>query len=131
MAVVFALAIVEIISPALQNWHDTQTYGYPRTTHARTIAGHGDPAHPYSDYIGVNLKCSLYVVELGESGPGKQVPHLYYIAHFVGPNCDLIAITSITFADENGDGKVDMLIVANNTLYILYNDGTTFRQSSK
>jgi hypothetical protein len=118
----FAIVIVAIIAPALQAWHDNSTYGFPRTTHATKDVGHGG----ISDFTGLNLNGYLYIVEIEEGDPTKVSPHIYFLAHV---SSDQIPITSITFADENNDGKLDMLVqTENGTIFTFYNDGTQFKK---
>jgi len=121
LSVLFALIITNVIAPEVQKWHDNNTYGYPRTIHVREDVGHGG----VSDFTGENLKGYLYVIEIEEGDPAKIVPHVYFLGHF---SSDQLAITSITFVDENGDNKLDMVVTTENgTIYILYNDGTQFK----
>jgi hypothetical protein len=119
---VFAMMIVGWVIPALQAWHDNQTYGFPRTTHARKDVGHGD----ISDFTGLNLNGYLYIVEIEEGDPTKLNPHIYFLVHV---SSDQTPITAITFADENGDGKTDMVVqTENGTLFTFYNDGKQFNK---
>ncbi len=46
LAFVLALLIISFLMPALNRWNDDRTYGYPRTTHARAIVGHGTKNQP-------------------------------------------------------------------------------------
>jgi hypothetical protein len=122
MSFVFAIMIVSWIIPTLQAWHDNSTYGFPRTTHARKDVGHGG----ISDFTALNLNGYLYIVEIEEGDPTKLNPHIYFLAHV---SSDQTPITSIAFADENNDGKVDMLVqTENGTIFTFYNDGTQFKK---
>ena len=122
MSLVFAIVIVSWIIPTLQKWHDDQTYGFPRTIHAKRDVGHGG----ISDFTGLNLNGYLYVVEIEEGDPTHLDPHIYFLVHV---SSDQIPITSITFADENNDGKLDMIVEAENgTVFTFYNDGTQFKK---
>jgi hypothetical protein len=122
MALFFAIVIVAYIIPALQTWHDNQTYGFPRTIHARADVGHGG----ISDFTGLNLNGYLYIVEIQEGDPTKLNPHIYFLAHV---SSDQVPITSISFADENGDGKMDMVAqTENGNIFTFYSDGTQFKK---
>ena len=122
LSLCFAIVIVDIVTPALQKWHDDQTYGFPRTIHTRKDVGHGE----ISDFTGLNLNGYLYIVEIQEGDPTKLNPHIYFLAHV---SSDQIPITSITFADENNDGKLDMLVqTENGMIFTFYNDGTQFKK---
>lgn len=122
MSLFFAIVIVGYIIPAFQKWHDNQTYGFPRTTHARKDVGHGG----ISDFTGLNLNGYLYVVEIEEGDPTHLNPHIYFLVH---DSSDQTAITSITFVDENNDGKLDMVVTTENgNIFTFYNDGTQFKK---
>lgn len=127
LALTLALAIISFLMPALNRWSDDRTYGYPRTTHTRVNIGHGTVAEPYSDFTGENINGYIYVVELEETDPSQKHPQVYFVTRYTGQDKDLIAVASITFADENGDGKVDMLVtMENGSTFVLYNNGQTF-----
>jgi hypothetical protein len=122
MAFCFAIVIVSIIMPALQKWHDDQAYGFPRTTHASRDVGHGG----ISDFTGINLNGYLYVIEIQEGDPTKLNPHIYFLVHV---SSNQVPITSIMFADENNDGKLDMIVqTEDGTIFTFYNDGTQFKK---
>lgn len=122
MALFFAMVIVAYIIPALQTWHDNQTYGFPRTIHAQKDVRHGG----ISDFTGLNLNGYLYIVEIQEGDPTHLNPHIYFLAHV---SSDQTPITSITFANENNDRKLDMLVqTENGTIFTFYNDGTEFKK---
>ena len=127
LAFVLAMMIISFLMPALNRWSDDRTYGYPRTTHTRVNIGHGTVAEPYSDFIGENINGYMYVFELEETDPSQKHPQAYFITRYSGSNKDLIAITAISFVDENADGKVDMLVtMKNGSTFVLYNNGQTF-----
>jgi len=122
MAFCFAIVIVNIILPALQTWHDNSTYGFPRTIHAKANVGHGG----VSDFTGLNLNGYLYVIEIEKGDPTKLNPHIYFLVHV---SSDQTPITAITFADENNDGKLDMVVqTENGTIFTFYNDGKQFNK---
>lgn len=122
LAMVFAMMIVSWVIPALQAWHDNNTYGFPRTIHAKANVGHGG----VSDFTGLNLNGYLYVIEIEEGDPTKLNPHIYFLVHV---SSDQTPITSITFADENNDGKLDMVVqTENGTIFTFYNDGKQFNK---
>jgi hypothetical protein len=127
LAFVLALMIISFLMPALNRWSDDRTYGYPRTTHARADVGHGTKDQPSSDFTGENIDGYMYVFELEETDPSEKHPQVYFITRYTGQNKDLIAITAISFVDENGDGKLDMLVtMENGSTFVLYNNGQTF-----
>ncbi len=122
MSLFFAIVIVDFIVPTFQKWHDDSTYGFPRTIHTKKDVGHGG----ISDFTGLNLNGYLYIVEIEEGDPVHLNPHIYFLAHV---SSDQIPITSITFADENNDGKLDMLVqTENGMIFTFYNDGTQFKK---
>lgn len=122
MSLFFAIVIVGFFIPAFQKWHDDQTYGFPRTTHAKKDVGHGG----VSNFTGLNLNGYLYVTEIQEGDPTKLDPHIYFLVHV---SSDQTPITSITFVDENNDGKLDMIVSTDNgAIFTFYNDGTQFKK---
>ncbi len=122
MSLFFAIVIVAYIIPAITKWHDDSTYGFPRTTHASRDVGHGG----ISDFTGINLNGYLYVIEIEEGDPTKLNPHIYFLVHV---SSNLTPITSITFADVNNDGKLDIIVqTEDGTIFTFYNDGTQFKK---
>jgi hypothetical protein len=120
LAFVLALLIITFLIPSLQQWNDDRTYGYPRTTHTRANVGHGTNALPYSDFTGENIDGYIYVFEVEETDPSQRHPQAYFITRFSGAQKDQIAVSDISFIDENGDGKVDMLVtMENGSIFVL------------
>jgi hypothetical protein len=127
LAFVLAALIIALLIPALNRWNDDRTYGYPRTIHQRANVGHGTTAQPYSDFTGENINGYMYVIELEETDPTQSNPHVYFVTRYSGVDKDMVAITDIAFQDENGDGKVDMLVtIENGSMFVLYNNGKSF-----
>ena len=123
IAVVFIAGYI-YIPPAWQRHVDNATYGYPRTFQTDANVGHGGVSH----FIVVNLHGTIEVIEVPPN-PGRNPPHLYLIAQFGNSGADLVPAT-VSFTDLNGDGKPDMQVTvyngSNPTIYILFNNGTTF-----
>ncbi len=113
------------IPPAWQRHVDDVTYGYPRTFQTDASVGHGGVSH----FIVLNLHGTIEVIE-DPPNPTRNKPQLYLITQFGNPGADLLPAT-VTFIDLNGDGKPDMQVTVYNgtnpTIYILFNDGTTFK----
>ena len=127
LAFVLAMLIIAYFLPALGRWNDDRTYGYPRTMHARANVGHGTSVQPYSDFTGENIDGYIYVFEVEETDPSQRHPQAYFITRFSGTQKDQVAITDISFIDENGDGKVDMLVtMENGSIFVFYNNGSSF-----
>ena len=120
--VVFLTAYT-LIPPALQQWSDDRTYGYPRTYQTDANVGHGGMEH----FIALNNHGTIEVVEI-PTDPMKNQPRLYIVTHFAGQGADLIPAT-ISFTDVNG-GKSNMVVTVfngtNPTEYFLFNNGTLF-----
>jgi len=114
-----------LIPPALQRWNDDRVYGYPRTYQTDANVGHGDSRYPLSHFIVVNLNGRIEVIELPQGDTDVLHPHLYLIARLAMQGSDLVPAT-VSFADMNGDGKLDMVVTFNGTQWILFNNGTTF-----
>jgi hypothetical protein len=124
---VLAALAITLLLPTLRRWNDDRVYSYPRTTHARAIVGHGSSAAPYSDFTAENINGNIYVFEVQETDPSQHTVQAYFITRYAGPQKDLLAITDISFADENGDGKPDMVIVMENgSMFVFYNTGQQF-----
>jgi hypothetical protein len=126
VGILIAMLINLYVLPALGRWNDDRTYGYPRITKATANVGHGDKQHPDSQFIAINNNGVIDVIELSYGNQDQKTAHVYYIATLTGENANLVPVTSLTFQDENGDGKPDLEVVVNNTLYIMYNDGKEF-----
>jgi len=124
IAAVFMTGYV-LIPPALQRWSDDRVYGYPRTYQTDADVGHGDSHYPFSHFIAINLNGRIEVIELPQGDTDSLHPHLYVIARLAMQGSDLVPVT-VSFADVNGDGKLDMIVTFNQTQWILFNNGTAF-----
>jgi len=126
VALLMAMLINLYVAPAIGRWNDDRIYGYPRITKAIANVGHGDKQHPLSQFIAINTNGVIDVIELTYGNQNQKTAHVYSIATLTGASADLVPVTSLSFQDENGDGKPDLEVVVDNTLYILYNNGTEF-----
>jgi hypothetical protein len=122
--VVFLTAYT-VIPPVLQKWHDDSTYGYPRTFQTDANVGHGGTEH----YLALNNHGTIEVVEIPSYPSPTNQPRLYIIVRLTNQGADLIPAT-VSFPDVNGDGKPDMQVTVydgtNPSVWILFNNGTTF-----
>jgi hypothetical protein len=123
--VFMGIALATIIPPAWQNWRDSSTYGYPRTFQLNADVGHGDPNHRTSHFIALNNNGTLEVIEIPGGDPATYPPKLYRIATLTGSGADLVALT-LSVADVNGDGKLDLIASYSGSEVILFNDGKGF-----
>jgi hypothetical protein len=119
------LTAYTFIPPALQQWHDESMYGYPRTFQTDANVGHGGMEH----FIALNNHGTIEVLEIPNyPGPTNQ-PRLYLIVRLVSQGADLVPAT-LSFPDVNGDGKPDLQVTvldgANPSVWVLFNNGTTF-----
>ena len=112
------------VPPAWQRHLDDITYGYPRTYQVDVNVGHGDPDHPQSHFIALNLHGVIEVVEI-PGDPTRHKPYLYIIVHLAMDGADLVPAT-LSFRDMNGDGKPDMLVFVDGTFWVYFNNGTLF-----
>ena len=122
--VVFLTAYT-LIPPALQKWQDDRMYGYPRTFQTDATVGHGGTEH----FLALNNHGTIEVVEI-PTDPGKiNQPRLYIIVRLTSQGADLVPAT-VSFPDINGDSKpdiqVEVLDGANPSIWILFNNGTSF-----
>ncbi len=122
--VVFLTAYT-LIPPALQKWSDDRTYGYPRTFQTDANVGQGGMEH----FIVLNNHGTIEVLEIPAYPSLTNQPHLYIIVRLSNQGADLVPAT-LSFPDVNGDGKPDMQVTvldgANPSVWILFNNGTTF-----
>jgi hypothetical protein len=122
--VVFLTAYT-FIPPVLQKWSDDRVYGYPRTFQTDANVGHGGIEH----FIALNNRGTIEVLEIpGYPSPTNQ-SRLYLIVRLSSQGADLVPAT-VTFPDVNGDGKPDLQVTvldgSNPSVWILFNNGTTF-----
>jgi len=122
--VVFLTAYT-LIPPALQKWSDDRMYGYPRTFQTDANVGHGGMEH----FIALNNHGTIEVVEIPSTPSNTNQPHLYIIVRLTNQGADLVPAT-VSFPDINGDGKPDMQVTvldgSNPSVWVLFNNGTTF-----
>src|SRR6266851_4852523 len=122
--VVFLTAYT-VIPPALQKWQDDRTYGYPRTYQTDANVGHGGTEH----FLALNNHGTIEVLEIPNDPSKTNQPRLYIIVRLSNQGADLVPAT-LSFPDVNGDGKPDLQVTvldgANPSVWILFNNGTTF-----
>jgi hypothetical protein len=114
-----------LIPPALQKWSDDRTYGYPRTYQTDANVGHGGVEH----FIALNNHGTVEVLEIPSNPSTANQPRLYIIVRLSSQGADLVPAT-VSFPDVNGGGKPDMQVEvldgSNPSVWILFNNGTTF-----
>jgi hypothetical protein len=119
------LTAYTLIPQAYQKWQDDRIYGYPRTFQTDATVGHGGTEH----FLALNNHGTIEVLEIpGDPGKTNQ-PRLYIIVRLTSQGADLVPAT-VSFPDINGDSRPDMQVTvldgANPSLWILFNNGTTF-----
>jgi hypothetical protein len=123
----FTMVVGWIALTLLVNWWQTKQvewkYGNPRTFQTDHYVGHADSiAHP-NHFIAVNVGGSIQVIELNPANP--KTDHIYVITTASDPSLPV----SLSFADANHDGKVDLFVtIGGSYTVILLNDGTQFKQ---
>jgi hypothetical protein len=114
-------------STLVQWWQihqDDVRYGRPRTSQVDAVVGHGDsPAHP-THFIAVNLHGHIQIIE--EPGGDPTRARVYLGSTLLGDGAELTPVT-LAFQDVNGDGQLDMVIRAGNSVQVYINDKGTFR----
>ena len=122
--VVFLTAYT-LIPPALQKWSDDRTFGYPRISQTDANVGHTGMEH----FIALNNHGTIEVFEIPTYPSQTNQPHLYIIVRLTNQGADLVPAT-LSFPDINGDGKPDMQVTvmngSNPSVWVLFNNGTTF-----
>ncbi len=123
--VVVFLTAYTLIPPALQKWHDDSMYGYPRTFQTDANVGHGGEEH----FLALNNHSTIEVLEIPSYPSPTNQTRLYIIVRLSSQGADLVPAT-LSFPDVNGDGKPDVQVTvldgSNPSVWILFNNGTTF-----
>ena len=122
--VVFLTAYT-LIPPAFQKWHDDNVYGYPRTYQTDANVGHGGMEH----FIALNNRGTIEVLEIPSNPSTTNQPRLYIIVRLSSQGADRVP-AMLSFPDINGDRKPDMRVTvvdgSNPSIWVLFNNGTTF-----
>jgi hypothetical protein len=107
-------------------YQDDLHYGYPRTYQTDARVGHNDTEIP-SHFIALNLHGHLEVIEC----PGADCTKaLVYVGPILfGDGQDLVPVT-LEFRDTNHDGKLDLIIHAQDQIWIFINDNGKFRPAT-
>jgi hypothetical protein len=123
--VVVFLTAYTLIPPALQKWSDDRAYGYPRTFQTDANVGHGGVEH----FLALNNHGTIEVLEIPTNPSPLSQPRLYIIVRLSSLGADLVPAT-LSFPDVNGDGRPDIQVTvldgSNPSVWILFNNGTTF-----
>jgi hypothetical protein len=129
----FAIAVVvsvEMVCTLVAGWwtgyQDDLHYGYPRTYQTDARTGHNDAEMP-SHFIALNLHGHLEIIEC----PGADCTKaLVYIGPVLfGDGQDLVPVT-LEFRDVNHNDKPDMIIHAQDQIWIFINDNGKFRPAT-
>lgn len=112
------------VTNAENHWH----YGYPRTAQYDVVVGHQDSAAHPSHFIALNYDGQVEVIEF----PGGDVSHarIYTGVALIGPNANLVPVT-LVFQDVNGDGKLDMIVIAGTARYVFLNEHGQFVRTNQ
>lgn len=127
----FAVLLLFVLgSLVLSWWHgvqDTMTYGMPRTYQCDAVVGHADSAEHPTHFLALNLHGHIEVIEL----PGGDATHarVYPGPVLLGSGQERTPVT-LSFADVNGDGKLDMLVHIGTQTLVFLNTGSAFRPAT-
>ena len=120
-----------VLTSVVNWWTNTENhwqYGYPRTAQYDVVVGHQDSAAHPSHFIALNDDGQVEVIEF----PGGDVSHarIYTGVALIGPNAALVPVT-LTFQDVNGDGKLDMIVIAGTARYVFLNEHGQFVRTNQ
>ncbi len=122
---VLFLTAYTLIPPAFQKWSDDRVYGYPRTSQTDANVGHGGMEH----FLALNNHGTIEVLEIPSYPSPTNQPRLYIIVRLTNQGADLVPAT-LSFPDINDDGKPDMQVTvldgSNPSVWVLFNNGTSF-----
>lgn len=129
----FAIAVVvsvEMVCTLVGGWwtryQDDLHYGYPRTYQTDARVGHNDAEIP-SHFIALNLHGHLEVIECPGSDCTKAL--IYVGPVLFGDGQDRVPVT-LEFRDTNHDDKPDLIIHAQDQIWIFINDNGKFRPAT-
>jgi hypothetical protein len=126
MGMLIALALWVLAGNVLSwgtNQYNTVVYGYPRTYQTDAVVGHHDSTTTPSHFIAINLHGQIIVIEIPGGDPSKAID--YTGPDLIGPGEDLLPVT-LTFSDQDHDGKVDMIIHVSDRSFVFFNNGSKF-----
>lgn len=103
--------------------NNDSTYGRPRTFQTDAVVGHDDSASHPSHFIAINLNRHIIIIEFPGGDIARSV--VYSAGVLLGDGQDLTPVT-LSFADVNHDGRLDMLVHIADQITAFLNNGTKF-----
>ncbi len=120
-----SLFLMSVIANWWNNWQTEAKYGYPRTSQLDAVVGHYDSDQYPSHFIFANLHGHIVIIEI--SGEDATHSHIYTCPTLLGDGADKIPVTG-SFNDEDGDGKLDLILSVEKQRIVYINDGNEFKQ---
>lgn len=104
----------------LNDWQ----YGRPRTYQVDREVGHSDSQANPSHFIALNMNRRVEIIECPAGDCAKA--KIYVGPVLIGQGQDLAPVT-LDFKDVNGDGKVDMIVIVQDSRIVFINENGAFR----
>lgn len=120
--------VLTSVAAWVTNMENHWQYGYPRTFQCDAVVGHQDSTTHPSHFIAMNLNGQVEVIEF----PGGDTSHarIYTGMSIIGPDADKQPVT-LSFQDVDGNGSLDMIVIAGNSRLVFLNRNGQFVKANQ